>query len=72
MKKRLIAKSVLACEEEILNTTETSIDDKKVTCEKSNCLIHTISLYSYYYLSFLLVVITIIQKTGQKRNMYIL
>ena len=35
----------LACEQdEILNTTETSFDDKKVTCGKSNCLIHTISL----------------------------
>ena len=28
----------------ILNTTETSPDDKKVTCEKNSCLIHTISL----------------------------
>ena len=40
---RLIGKLVLRCEDEILNTTETSLDDKKVTC-KENCLIHTISL----------------------------
>ena len=42
--KRLIGKLVLGCEDEILNTTETSPDDKKVTCEKSNCLIQTILL----------------------------
>ena len=41
--KRLIRKLVLEKEDEILNTTETSLDDKKVTCEKINCLIHTIS-----------------------------
>ena len=28
-KKRLTDKLILACEDEILNTTETSIDDKK-------------------------------------------
>ena len=32
------------CKDEILNITETSIDDKKLTLEKSNCPIHTISL----------------------------
>ena len=42
--KRLIGKLVLECEDEILNTTESSLDDKKVTCAKNNCLIHTISL----------------------------
>ena len=43
-KKRLFVKLVLACEDEILNTAENSFNDKKLTCEKSNCLIHTISL----------------------------
>ena len=37
---------VLACKDEILNTTETSLE--KVTCEKSNCLIHTISLVTIF------------------------
>ena len=32
--KRLIGKLILGCKDEILNTTETSLDDKKVTCEK--------------------------------------
>ena len=41
-KKHLIDKLVLECEDEILDTTETSLDDKKETCE-NNCLIHTIS-----------------------------
>ena len=43
-KKHLIGKLVLESEDEILNTTETSLDDKKVTSKKDNCLIHTISL----------------------------
>ena len=43
-KKRLIGKLVLACKDEISNTTETSSDDKKVTYEKNNCLNHTILL----------------------------
>ena len=42
--KRLIGKLVLESEDEILNTTETSLDDKKETCEKSNRLIDTVSL----------------------------
>ena len=42
--KHLIGKSVLKCYGEILNTTEAFIDYKKVTSEKRNCLIHTISL----------------------------
>ena len=33
-KKFLFGKLVLACEDEILKTTETSLDDKKVTREK--------------------------------------
>ena len=40
--KILFGKLVLACENEILNTTETSLDDKKVTCQTNDCLIHTI------------------------------
>ena len=31
--KRLFGKLVIACEDEILNTTETSLNDKKVTCK---------------------------------------
>ena len=42
--KCLIDKLVLACEDEILNTTETSLSDKKLLCGKNNCLIHTISV----------------------------
>ena len=43
-KKHLFDTLLLACEDEILNTSDTSVDDTKVRCEKSNCLIHTISL----------------------------
>ena len=41
--KHLVGKLVLRCEDEILNITEILLNDKKVTCEKSNCFIHTIS-----------------------------
>ena len=34
MWKCLFGKLVLACEDEILNKAETSLVDKKVTCEK--------------------------------------
>ena len=61
-KKCLFGKLVLACEDEIFNTTETSVDNKKSTYEKGNCLIHTISLIIICLLSLflacLLVVIT--------------
>ena len=40
--KWLFGKLALACEDEILNATETSVDDKNVACEKNNFLIHTI------------------------------
>ena len=40
--KLLTGNLVIACEHEILNKTETSLIDKKVTCEKNNCHIHTI------------------------------
>ena len=43
-KKRLIGKLVLECEDETLNTNETSINDKKETRGKTNCLTHTILL----------------------------
>lgn len=43
-KKRLFVKLELACEDKMLNTSVTSIDDKIVICKKNNCLIHTISL----------------------------
>ena len=42
--KRLYVKLVLAYEDEILNTIETSLDYEKVTCEKNNCLTCAISL----------------------------
>ena len=42
MQKRLFGKLVLACEDEIFNTTKTSINNKKVS--QNNGLIHTISL----------------------------
>ena len=53
----LFVKLVLACEDEILNITAASFDDKKVTCQKCNYLIHTISLVIICLLS--LVVISI-------------
>ena len=43
-KKCLFGKLVLPCEDETLNTTETLLDDKKVTCQKNNSLIPMISL----------------------------
>ena len=41
-KKSLFSKLVLACEDKISSTTENLLDNKKVTCEKGNCLIHTV------------------------------
>ena len=37
--KCLIGKLVSTCENEILNTIETSVDNKKVTCEDNSRLI---------------------------------
>ena len=53
-KKRLTGKLVIEYKNEILNTTDTALDDKKVTCKKNNCLIHKIPvtcllLYACYY-----------------------
>ena len=62
-KKCLFAKLILTCEDEILNIMETSFVDKRVTCEKDNCLIYTVSwiiicllllLLLLYYLLLLL------------------
>ena len=60
-KKRLIVQLLLEWDNEILNTTKTSLDDKNESCERNNCLIHKISLV-------LLVAITITQKIGLKKN----
>ena len=62
--KRLSGELVIACEDEILNVTEMTAKD---LTDNYNCFIHTISvvvIYGYYKLSFLLVVITIIQNIG--------
>ena len=56
-KKCLIGILVLKCEDEIFNITQTSLNDNKVVCEKSNCLIHTISVVIICLL--LLVIISI-------------
>ena len=53
MQKRLFGKLVLACEDEIFNTTKTSINNKKVS--QNNGLIHTISLAIILLLSLLVV-----------------
>ena len=55
-KKCLIGELVLECEDEILNTTETWLDNKNVTW-KNNYLIHTISLVNIHLL--LLAVVSI-------------
>lgn len=43
-KKYWFGKLVLALEHEIINKMETSLDDKKVTREKNNCLTHMICI----------------------------
>ena len=43
-KKHLFDKLILACDDEIISTTEISLDDIKATCVKSYCLSRTISL----------------------------
>ena len=57
--KSLIDKLVLACEDEILNATENSLDDKKITCKKNTRFIHTISLV----IACLLLLHRILEKT---------
>ena len=41
-RKYLFGKIVLACKDEISNTTETSLDYEKSNKRKNNCLIHII------------------------------
>ena len=65
-----IDKLVLACEDEILNATENSLDDKKITLKKkypfhshdfiSNCLLVIINCYFYW---LLLLLYRILEKT---------
>ena len=43
LKKRLIGKLLLPCEDEIYNPNQTSLDNKIAIC-RNNCLIHTNSL----------------------------
>ena len=66
--KRLFGKLVLVFEDEILNKTEASLVDKKVICEKNNCLIYNISLIIICVLLLvvisIVVVITIMQNIG--------
>ena len=73
-KKCPFCKLVITCEDETLNTTETSHFNKKVTCEKNCCLIYTISLViSYTYCHqwpFLLVAATTIPIIVQKKNIH--
>ena len=40
--KYLVSKLALECKDEILNRTETLLNDKKLTYAKSSCLIRTI------------------------------
>ena len=40
----------IQCEDERLNKTETSLNNKYVACAKSDCLIQTISLVIIYFL----------------------
>ena len=57
-KKGLFGKLlVFACLDEILNTTETSLVGRKVTCEKINCLIYTLSLIIYYLLFIIQIIV---------------
>ena len=58
--KHLLSKLVLACEDEIVSTTETSLVDKKVTCEKKNCPIHMV----------LLVIISLLQLVANSVSCY--
>ena len=61
--KRLFGKLALACENEKLITTETSLNNRKVACEKSNCLIHTISLAITCLLSLVVFLLAIVTNT---------
>ena len=56
----------MSCEDKILNATETSLDDKKVTCKENNCLIHTILLV----VKCLLLLAVITQEIELRKNKY--
>ena len=58
-----LGKLVSECEDEILNTTEILLNDKNVTCAKSNGLIQTISLI--FICLLLLVAICVIRNIDQ-------
>ena len=58
-KKKLFGTLVMACGDQILSTTEISLNDKKVTIKIT--LFHHQLHADYYQLSFLLVVTTIIR-----------
>ena len=45
--KRLFSKLVVACKNQIFNATETSVVEKKLKFEQSNCLIYTMLLLNY-------------------------
>ena len=49
-KERLLGKLVFTYEDEILNKTETSLDNKEITCEKNSffCNISMVVLVYYY------------------------
>ena len=64
--KCLVSKLALECEDEILNRTETLLNDKKVACARNNCLIHTFSLVIICFL--LLALVFIIQNINQSKN----
>ena len=71
--EKCIGKLVLAYEDKILNTTETSLFDKKVKCEKIIVLVTILhwQLYvCYYQLSILLLVITILLKIEWKEGVH--
>ena len=55
--ERLFPKLAVAYVNDILNTTETSLKDRKVICEKNSCLIHKVSFIIICLL--LLIVISI-------------
>ena len=65
-KKRLIDKIALACEDEILNTTEASLDDKKVTLPYSHYVIGNYVIISCHFYQLLL----LLYKISIKKNIY--
>ena len=72
--KPLIGRVVLAAYgNKILNTAKSSLDDKKVTCDINNCLIHTILLVIICLLIPVIVFISCffyLQNIDQNKNNY--